>query len=104
MLLSMLVEKLLLLVCLVLIESRVDPVGLVGLLRVVKVLECRDSRTVLVSVDLPELGHLGGNKGDFLLLILGVIATTCLPSAHGELSPSHGALDENCVTLQVLVQ
>ena len=42
MLLSMLVDKLLLLVCLVLIESRVDPVGLVGMLRVVKVLEGRD--------------------------------------------------------------
>ena len=98
------VKELFLLICLVLIESRVDSVGLVGMLRVVKVLEGRDGRTVLVRVDLPELRHLGGNKGYFLLLILLVIATTCLPSAHGELSPAHGALDKNGVTLQVLVQ
>ena len=68
-------------------------------LGVVEVLQGRDGGVMLVRAHLPQLGHLGGGRGEH-----GGRRLVAADSAqHRLLCFAHGALDKDSMTLQVLV-
>ena len=69
-------------------------------LGVVEVLQGRDGGVRLVCAHLPQLGYLGGGRGEHAGRRL--VAADSAP--HGLLCFAHGALDKDSMTLQVLVQ